>query len=59
MDYYYHYIFVDFKAAYDTIIDRPQLYSAMIEFGKPRGLVELIEMTMRKVECKVRVQGDL
>lgn len=47
-----------FKAAYDTI-DRLQLYSAIIEFGIPRELEQLIKMSVRIDECKVRVQKEL
>jgi hypothetical protein len=45
-----HHLFIGFKAAYDGISCK-RLYSAMEEFGMPRKLIKLIEMTMPKVRC--------
>ncbi|XP_055626490.1 LINE-1 retrotransposable element ORF2 protein isoform X1 [Toxorhynchites rutilus septentrionalis] len=53
-----HHIFVDFKAAYDTI-DRRQLWRIMDEHGFPRKLTRLIQATMNGVRCSVRISGEL
>jgi hypothetical protein len=47
-------LFIDFKAAYDSI-NCKKLYSAVEEFGIPRKLIKLVQMTMVKVECSVRI----
>lgn len=53
-----HHLFVDFKAAYDSI-NRNALYNAMSEFGIPRKLINLVKLTMSPVTCRVRVGSDL
>jgi hypothetical protein len=53
-----HHIFVDFKAAYDSV-DRAKLYDAMEELGIPNHLISLTRLTMQKVACRVRIQGHL
>lgn len=53
-----HHIFVDFKAAYDTI-KRKELYAAMRQLNIPNHLVNLTQLTLEKVECRVRVGGDI
>jgi hypothetical protein len=53
-----HHLFIGFKAAYDGI-NCERLYSAMEEFGIPRKLIKLIQMTMAKLECSVRIQSHL
>lgn len=48
-------LFVNFKAAYESI-NRTKLYEAMEELGIPSCLIRL---TMKKVECRVRIQRHL
>ena len=51
-------IFIDFKAAYDTV-DREQLWQGMHEYGFSDKLTRLIAATMHRVMCYVRVSGVL
>jgi Reverse transcriptase (RNA-dependent DNA polymerase) len=51
-------LFIDFKAAYDTI-DREQLWTIMAEFGFPHKLIRLLKATLTDVECCVKVGGNL
>uniref|UniRef100_A0A0K8SN56 Reverse transcriptase domain-containing protein n=1 Tax=Lygus hesperus TaxID=30085 RepID=A0A0K8SN56_LYGHE len=53
-----HHLFVDFRAAYDSIC-RSELYKAMRRIGVPEKLIRMVEVTMRDVNCHVRVQGEL
>uniref|UniRef100_A0A0K8TJE5 Reverse transcriptase domain-containing protein n=3 Tax=Lygus hesperus TaxID=30085 RepID=A0A0K8TJE5_LYGHE len=53
-----HHLFIDFKAAYDSI-RRDKLYAALREFEIPEKLCRMIETTMRRTICRVRIQGDL
>ena len=53
----YH-LFIDFKAAYDSIA-RVKLYDAMSSFGIPAKLIRLGRMTMTNVTCQVRMDGNL
>lgn len=53
-----HHLFVDFKAAYDSV-EREQLWGAMAEFGFPPKLISLTKMTMAHVSSKVRINGRL
>lgn len=39
-----HYLFVDFKAAYDSV-KRNKLYEAMHELSIPQKLIRLVKMT--------------
>jgi hypothetical protein len=47
-----HYLFVDFKAAYDSI-DRTRLYLAMKEMQIPKKLVNLVRITMRNTQYQI------
>ncbi|XP_052901775.1 uncharacterized protein LOC128309428 [Anopheles moucheti] len=49
-----HHLFIDFKAAYDTI-DRTELWNTMQQYGIPEKLVRLLRATMDGVQCKMRV----
>uniref|UniRef100_A0A3F2YVY1 Reverse transcriptase domain-containing protein n=1 Tax=Anopheles dirus TaxID=7168 RepID=A0A3F2YVY1_9DIPT len=51
-----HHLFIDFKAAYDTI-DRTELWNIMQQYGFPGKLVRLLKATMDGVQCKVRVSN--
>ncbi|XP_055714419.1 uncharacterized protein LOC129808671 [Phlebotomus papatasi] len=53
-----HHLFIDFKAAYDSIV-RVKLYEAMGEFGIPNKLIKLTRMTMTDVRSKVKANGSL
>jgi hypothetical protein len=46
-------MFVDFKAAYDSI-HRPGLFKAMEEFHVTRKLKCLVELTLKTVTCRVK-----
>ncbi|MXP61705.1 hypothetical protein FD744_25325 [Pantoea sp. Taur] len=52
-----HHLFVDFKAAYDSI-NREELYKALEEFNIPEKLIRLVKLTMRNVKCTVQVGGQ-
>ena len=52
-----HHLFIDFKAAYDTII-REELWHLMEEFKFPAKLTRLLKATLAGVMCHIRVQGD-
>jgi hypothetical protein len=49
-----HQLFIDFKKAYDSV-RREILYKILIEFGIPRKLVMLIQMTLTETYSRVRV----
>ena len=53
-----HHLFIDFKAAYDTI-DRSELWKIMDENGFPGKLTRLIKATMDGNKCCVRISGGL
>uniref|UniRef100_A0A1B0CNV0 Reverse transcriptase domain-containing protein n=1 Tax=Lutzomyia longipalpis TaxID=7200 RepID=A0A1B0CNV0_LUTLO len=53
-----HHLFIDFKAAYDSIA-RVKLYVAMRELGIPEKLIRLTRMTMTDVRSRVKVDGSL
>jgi hypothetical protein len=48
-------LFIDFKAAYDSI-RRDKLLMAMEEFEIPRKLINLTKITLMKVRCRVKIQ---
>ena len=51
-----HHLFVDFKAAYDSI-NRQELWKILDENGFPGKLTRLIKATMEDVKCCVRISG--
>lgn len=53
-----HHIFIDFKAAYDSIA-KVELYKAMCEFGIPNKLIRLCRMTMTNIHSQVKLSGSL
>lgn len=53
-----HHIFIDFKAAYDTV-DRKQLWQILHENGLPVKLTRLIKATLDGVMCYERFSGEL
>lgn len=53
-----HHLFVDFKAAYDTV-NRQELWNIMYEFNFPSKLIRLLKATLNGVQCYVRVAGNL
>jgi hypothetical protein len=52
-----HHLFIDFKAAYDTII-RDKVYVGMSELNFPTKLKRLTETTLTIVTCCVKKQND-
>jgi len=53
-----HHLFIDFKAAYDSI-DRCSLYAAMEEMNIPQKLIALVKATMDNTQCRVKIQNRL
>jgi sorting nexin-29 len=51
-------LFIDFKAAYYSI-RRDKLLSAMQEFGIPVKLINLTRATLKRVKCRIKIQGHL
>jgi hypothetical protein len=51
-------LFIDFKAAYDSI-NREQLWILMAEFGFPHKLIRLLKATLKDVVNCVRIEGSL
>jgi len=49
-----HQLFIDFKKAYDSV-RREVLYKILIEFGIPRKLVRLVNMSLTETYNRVRV----
>jgi hypothetical protein len=52
-----HHLFIDFKAAYDTII-RNEVYVGMSELNFPTKLIRLTKATLTTVTCCVKIQND-
>jgi predicted rRNA methylase YqxC with S4 and FtsJ domains len=52
-----HHLFIDFKAAYDTII-RNEVYVGMSELNFPTKLIRLTKATLTIVTCCVKIQND-
>jgi sorting nexin-29 len=52
------YLFVDFRAAYDSI-NRNELFKAMEEFALPGKLRRLVEVTLENVRYKVKTQNGI
>jgi hypothetical protein len=52
-----HHLFIDLKAAYDTII-RNEVYVGMSELNFPTKLIRLTKATLTIVTCCVKIQND-
>jgi hypothetical protein len=52
-----HHLFIDFKAAYDTIT-RNGIYVIMVELDFPATLIRLTTATLTTVKCCVKIQKD-
>ena len=52
-----HHLFIDFKAAYDTI-NREELWLILVELGLPNKLIRMIRATMSGVMCCIKIQGS-
>jgi hypothetical protein len=52
-----HHLFIDFKAAYVTII-RKEVYVGMSELNFPTKLIRLTKATLTIVTCCVKIQND-
>ena len=52
-----HHLFIDFKAAYDTII-RNEIYVSMAELNFPTKEIRLFRATLNTVLCCVKIQND-
>jgi hypothetical protein len=53
-----HQLFVDFKAAYDSVI-RKKLWRVMEEFGFPNKLISLTKLTLNGAKSRVRIRNKL
>lgn len=53
-----HQLFVDFKAAYDSVIRR-MLWRVMEEFGIPIKLISLTKLTLSGANSRVRIRNKL
>jgi hypothetical protein len=53
-----HQLFIDFKRAYDSV-SREALYNILIEFGIPRKLVGLSEMSLNETYSRVCIGKNL
>ena len=51
-----HHLFIDFKAAYDSIVRR-RLYAAMEELHIPQKLIALVKATMNNTQCRVKIKN--
>ena len=51
-----HHLFVDFKAAYDSVI-REKLWRTMEEFGFPEKLIIMSKLTLSHVTAMVQIRG--
>jgi len=49
-----HQLFIDYKKAYDSV-RREVLYKILIEFGIPRKLLNLIQMSLTETNSRVLV----
>jgi hypothetical protein len=52
-----HHLFIDFKAAYDTII-RNEVYVGMSVLSFPTKLINLTKATLTILTCYVKIQND-
>jgi hypothetical protein len=52
-----HHLFIDFKAAYDTII-RNEVYVGISELNFPTKLIRLTKATLTTVTCCVKIHND-
>jgi hypothetical protein len=52
-----HHLFIDFKAAYDTII-RNEVYVGMSGLNFPSNIIRLTKATLTIVTCCVKIQND-
>jgi hypothetical protein len=52
-----HHLFIDLKAAYDTII-RNEVYVGISELNFPTKLIRLTKATLTTVTCCVKIQND-
>jgi hypothetical protein len=52
-----HHLFIDLKAAYDTII-RNEVYVGISELNFPTKLIRLTKATLTIVPCCVKIQND-
>jgi hypothetical protein len=52
-----YYLFIDFKAAYDTII-KIEVYVGMSELNFPTKLIRLTKATLTIVTCCIKIQND-
>jgi hypothetical protein len=53
-----HHLFVDFKAAYDSV-NRRKLWRVMEEFGIPNKLISLAKLTLYGANSRVRIRNKL
>jgi sorting nexin-29 len=51
-----HHLFLDFKAAYDSI-DRRRLYAAMGQQNIPHKLIALVKATINNTQCQIKIQN--
>ena len=56
-NFHTHHLFIDFKAAYDSI-HRDELYKIMKELGFPVKLIKLVAATLNDSKCCVKLQND-
>jgi hypothetical protein len=52
-----HHLFIDFKAAYDTII-RHEVYVGVSQLKFPKKLIRITKATLTIVTCCVKIQND-
>jgi sorting nexin-29 len=52
-----HFLFIDFKAAYDSVIRR-QLYKVMNELGVSENLPRMVRATMENTSSSIRLQNS-
>lgn len=52
-----HHIFMDLKAVYDSIC-RTKLYETMKEFQIPNYLIIFVQLSMKKVQCRIQIKND-
>jgi sorting nexin-29 len=51
-------LFINFKAAYDTI-RRDKLLEALTEFKIQPKLIRLVKVTLKRVRCRVKIHNNL